>query len=287
MNKTIKIYAVIFAIVLAILALLEINRNEVVDWRKNYDTAKKTPFGLYVFDKEANSIFGNHLIKINESPYDYYNEKTEKKPHNILIIEQNIDGESWNKIFSHISKGSDAMVVSEYFSPKLIDTLGIWASNISYEDNQIFKLTDKKFSKDTLIVDKLPSRRGFSEISANTEILGVATDKETKQQPNFIKVKYGKGNVYLHADPLFLTNYYLLKKGNKTYFQDVFSYLPNRETLWFTEETSASAPSSSILRVVLANPPLKYAWWLFLAGLLLFTFFNAKRKQRIVPIVEP
>src|SRR5699024_17193 len=27
--------------------------------------------------------------------------------------------------------------------------------------------------------------------------------------------------------------------------------------------------------------------WLFLGGLVLFVFFNAKRKQRIVPVIEP
>jgi hypothetical protein len=41
------------------------------------------------------------------------------------------------------------------------------------------------------------------------------------------------------------------------------------------------------LRFILSNPALKYAWWVFLGGLVLFIFFNVKRKQRIVPIIEP
>ncbi|HJY13991.1 MAG TPA: hypothetical protein VJ304_14455, partial [Flavobacterium sp.] len=45
--------------------------------------------------------------------------------------------------------------------------------------------------------------------------------------------------------------------------------------------------SRFFMRFILGNPALKYAWWLLLGGLILFIFFNAKRKQRIVPVIEP
>ena len=105
---------------------------------------------------------------------------------------------------------------------------------------------------------------------------------------NFIKINYGKGHVYLHTEPLILTNYYLLKPQNKKYVEDVFSYLPNRKTIWFIEAKSSESPQkSSPLSFILANPALRYAWYLFLVGLLLFVIFNVKRKQRVVPILEP
>jgi hypothetical protein len=37
----------------------------------------------------------------------------------------------------------------------------------------------------------------------------------------------------------------------------------------------------------MSQPALKWAWYLFLIGLLIFIIFNAKRKQRIVPILKP
>jgi hypothetical protein len=45
--------------------------------------------------------------------------------------------------------------------------------------------------------------------------------------------------------------------------------------------------SMSPMRFILNNPPLRYAWYLLLLGLLIFVLFNAKRKQRIVPVIEP
>lgn len=284
MNKTFKIYAVIFIIVMVILALLEVNKKEVTDWRKNYDVNQKSPFGLFVFNKEVKDLFKNNLTKLDVAPYDYYTEK-DKKPHNILIVESEMDQESWNKILDEVSKGSDAMIIANRLPKNISDTIGFYGSKISYEDQNVLKLTDKKYQNDFIKLDKFPSGRGFSYVKPNVQVLGKTVEENNKDQANFIKTPFGKGTIYVHCEPLFLTNYYLLQSGNVRYAQSVFSYLKDRETLWFVE--SNTKESRSLLRFILSNPALKYAWWVFLGGLVLFIFFNVKRKQRIVPIIEP
>jgi len=284
MNKTFKIYALIFIIIMVILALLEVNKKEVVDWRKNFDVNEKSPFGLFVFNREAKDLFKNNLKKIDVTAYDYYNEN-KKKPHNIVVIESEIDIESWNRILDEVSNGSDAMVIMEKMPKEISDSIGFYDSQISFEDINALKLTDKKYQNDFIKLDKFPSGRGFSYIKPGVQVLGKTVEKKNDDQANFIKAKFGKGNIYVHCEPLFLTNYYLLKSGNTKYAQDVFSYLDDRETLWFVEANTKE--SRFFMRFILGNPALKYAWWLLLAGLILFIFFNAKRKQRIVPIIEP
>ncbi|VXC23288.1 MULTISPECIES: DUF4350 domain-containing protein [Chryseobacterium] len=284
MNKTFKIYAVIFIIVMVILALLEVNKKEVTDWRKNYDVNQKSPFGLFVFNKEVKDLFKSNLMKLDVAPYDYYTEK-DKKPHNILIVESEMDQESWNKILDEVSKGSDAMIIANRLPKNISDTIGFYGSKISYEDQNILKLTDKKYQNDFIKLDKFPSGRGFSYIKPNVQVLGKTVEENNDDQANFIKASFGKGTIYVHCEPLFLTNYYLLQSGNVRYAQSVFSYLKDRETLWFVE--SNTKESRSLLRFILSNPALKYAWWVFLGELVLFIFFNVKRKQRIVPIIEP
>lgn len=284
MNKIFKLYGLIFIIVMAVLALLELSKSDVTDWRKNFDVTEKSPFGLYVFSKEAPHLLNDQVKRTDLSPYDFY--KTQKlKPHNILIIQSKLDSESWNKILQNVEKGSDAMIIVESFNGEIADSLGFATVKISYENSNLLFLTDVKFLHDSLKIDKLPSGKGFELISQDSKILG----KEVSDQKmaNFIKVNHGKGHLYLHLEPLILTNYYLLKPGNEKYVQDVFSYLPDRETVWFSGENKNVAESKSPLRFILANPGLRYAWWLLLVGLLLFIIFNAKRKQRIVPIIEP
>ncbi|UPQ75057.1 hypothetical protein [Chryseobacterium nepalense] len=283
MNKTFKIYAVIFIVVMIILVLFEANKTERTDWRKNFDINQKSPFGLFVFNNEVNTLFKNKIKKISETPYDYY--QADKKPHNILVIEETIDRPSWNKILDQVSKGSDAMLIVSEMPKQISDSIGYYDSQISFEDENVLKLTDKKFSNDFIHLDKFPSGRGFTFIKPGVEVLGKTVEKNNSDQANFIKIAFGKGKIYVHCEPLFITNYYLLKRGNVRYAQDVFSYLDERETIWFVENDAKV--SQFFLRFILSNPALKYAWWVLLGGLVLFIFFNAKRKQRIVPIIEP
>lgn len=288
MNKSFKIFAPILAIILVIVGISQMGKKPVLDWRKNYDTGKKTPFGLYIFDREANGLLGKKLEKVRISPYQYYQKNNQKKPHNILIIQKELDDVSWENIMTEVSNGSDVIWFTTKTTSKLRDTLGFRFKTVSDEASYYLQFTDKKLSKNHLLMDRLPDNKGFSYIRTDTEVLGKTLRKENNDQTainvDFIKVPFGKGHFYIHSEPLVLTNYYLLNSKNN-YLESVLSYLPNRETVWFLEN---DAPlSMSPLRFIHSNPPLKYAWYLLLFGLIIFVIFNAKRKQRIVPIVEP
>ncbi|KFF21239.1 hypothetical protein [Chryseobacterium sp. JM1] len=284
MKKTFKIYAVIFIVVMVILALLEVNKKERISWRKNFNIEEKSPFGLFVFNNEAKDLFKNNLRKIEEAPYDYYS-RNKKGAHNIVVIEKELDKQSWKKILDQVSEGSDAMILISRVPKDISDTIGYHSADISFAEENVLKLTDREYQNDFIKLDKFPSGRGFSYIKPKVEVLGKTVEKDNSDQANFIKVSFGKGTIYVHSEPLFLTNYYLLKPGSIKYAQDVFSYLQDRETIWFVENDTKV--SRFFMRFVLSNPALKYAWWVLLGGLVLFIFFNAKRKQRIVPVVEP
>ncbi|KMQ63529.1 hypothetical protein ACM40_01630 [Chryseobacterium sp. BLS98] len=284
MKKTFKIYAVIFIVVMLILALLEVNKKETVSWRKNFSINEKSPFGLFVFNNEVKDLFKNNLRRTEESPYDYYSQR-KKDPHNILVIEKDLDNQSWKKILEQVSNGSDAMILISHTPKDISDSIGYHSSDISFAEENVLKFTDKQYQNDFIKLDKFPSGRGFSYIKPQVEVLGKTVEKDNSDQVNFIKTKFGKGTIYVHSEPLFLTNYYLLKPGSLKYAQDVFSYLQDRETIWFVENDTKV--SRFFMRFILSNPALKYAWWVFLGGLVLFIFFNAKRKQRIVPVLEP
>lgn len=284
MNKTFKIYAVIFIVVMLILALLEVNKKETTDWRKNFNINEKSPFGLFVFNNEAKDLFKNNLKRIEQTPYDYYNQY-KKGVQNIIVIENDLDKESWKKILNQVSNGSDAMIMVSRIPKDISDSIGYYGADISFAEENVLKLTDHKYQNDFIKLDKFPSGRGFSYIKPKVEVLGKTVEKNNLDQANFIKTSFGKGTIYVHSEPLFLTNYYLLKPGNIKYAQDIFSYLQDRETVWFVKNDTKV--SRFFMRFVLSNPALKYAWWLLLGGLVLFIFFNAKRKQRIVPVAEP
>ncbi|WP_300674225.1 hypothetical protein [Soonwooa sp.] len=289
MSKNFKIYIGIFLVILVIMGIFQVNRKPILDWRKNFDPNSKSPFGLFVFNKEADQLFGGKLERLKESPYDYYSKEKNLDKHNILIIEKSFDTESWNKIFTQVKNGSNAMIIARKLPEKLEDSLKFRLFVNNSDDEYNLEFTDKKLQSDTLFINRLPDNKGFTKIDKNIEILGYNKTKgggdDVYKNANFIKVKYGSGNFYLFAEPIAISNYYLLK-SRSAYPAKIFSFLPQQKTLWFTETRSAGN-SQSPMRFILANPPLRYALYIAVLGLVLFMIFNAKRKQRIVPIVEP
>jgi len=88
--------------------------------------------------------------------------------------------------------------------------------------------------------------------------------------------------------PEIFTNYHLLKGKNHQFASSVLSHIQNKRSIfWDTKEYSRDEIASSPLRVILSHPPLRWAWYFLLIGFLLYLVFNAKRKQRIVPIIVP
>ena len=287
MSRTFKIYGAVLFLILLLIGLLELSKNPSLNWQKNFDPEQKSPFGLFVFAQEANQILNSKLRMEKMTPFDYYSDRRTTEPHNILIVQRSLDVPSWKKIHEQVAAGSTLFMAATDFPHYLKDTLTFRTAMTGFGSESTLKLTDKKLRKDSLFLDKLPSRSGFALFSKKHEILGSATTDEYEAGINFLKIPHGKGFFYLHSEPLFLTNYYLLKNpGSSKYAENVLGYLPDQQTVWFVEGKKSSS-SAGELSFILSQPALRYAWWLFLAGLLIFAIFNIKRKQRRIPIIEP
>lgn len=106
-------------------------------------------------------------------------------------------------------------------------------------------------------------------------------------QARLIRIKWGKGELFLSCDPLLWTNYGVLDPEiNGLLFRAMsqFRGLP-------VTRTDAYAPKNEInkespLRYWLQNAPLRWCVYLTLLGLLLFCVFYARRRQRVIPVVK-
>ncbi len=109
---------------------------------------------------------------------------------------------------------------------------------------------------------------------------------------NFIKIPYGEGEFLFHSNPIIFTNYHLLDEDAVAYASSVFSHLPEGDIYWDekSKDYRFDFPGrnqqfmQSPLSYILSQQSLRWAWYLFLASVLLFVLFRAKRKQRIIPI---
>lgn len=115
--------------------------------------------------------------------------------------------------------------------------------------------------------------------------------------PNYIRFAYGKGYFYLHTTPLAFTNYYMINDTTMNYCRDALSYLGDGNIYWDEENRSyhpsavpsnapLSKPGEGPLEFILSEQGLRQAWYLLLVGTILYLMFGAKRKQRIIPVME-
>ncbi|KAF2516518.1 DUF4350 domain-containing protein [Flavobacterium foetidum] len=317
MNKNIKIYIGILVFVFTLILLADKGKPKEIDWRPTYDTADKIPFGLYVFDHEIKGFFKNQKVerisiqtpyeflvsKLNEdadfNPYEDPEANPDENDFNIntytirgtfLNISEadNIDEQSMKEVFDFVSNGNTAFLSMKAFPKILLDSLKIQLKTDFLPADSISvwmankKISTKKYVFNTGLSDY------FSKIDTlNTTILGYQNRAHNQRSVNFIKVPFNNGFFYLHTQPAAFTNYNLLRKDNFQYAENVLSYISKYDVFWYTKPLGGEKVSDSSMRYFLSQPALKWGWYLFLIGMLIFMIFNAKRKQRIVPIIKP
>ena len=297
MNNTIKIYIVFFILFLAGIIYIDAVKPKPVNWFPSYDLTKKDPFGLYVLDKEASYLFKeNKIQKVIKTLYEFFNSENalvdvgfDYKGTIFSVSENyNLDSKSNKELFYFVGDGNTAFISCKDFPEMLMDSLNFRInSRFGLSDTVNVWMANKNLGQEKYNLNIGAGNIYFSEIDTlTTTVLGYQ-GKDNKKEINFIKVPYKEGYFYLHTQPASFTNYHLLKGNHFQYTEKILSYIPKGNLFWLVKDQNGEIISGSPLRYILSQPALKWAWFLFLSGMLLFIIFNAKRKQRIVPILKP
>ncbi len=101
-----------------------------------------------------------------------------------------------------------------------------------------------------------------------------------------VRLDHGAGHFYLCSVPLAFTNYYLLQPRTAGFAAGALAYLPARAAWWDEYQKQGPLGEQSLLRVLLAHPALRTAYYLTLLGALLFVLVEARRRQRIIPVIK-
>jgi hypothetical protein len=114
----------------------------------------------------------------------------------------------------------------------------------------------------------------------------LATDAQGR--PVLLRLDHGRGHFYLCSVPLAFGNYWLLRPRTADFALAALSQLPAGRPVWWDEYQKQGRPGEqSVLRVVLAHPALRTAYYLLLATGLLFVLVEARRRQRVIPTLRP
>lgn len=110
-----------------------------------------------------------------------------------------------------------------------------------------------------------------------------------KKIPAAVSVPYGKGEVIFVSSPLLFTNYGMLEGNTFVYIFRLMSYLadlPVYRTEAYVKTDAMLVAEQSPFREFIKRPPLRWALYLALLGVVLFMIFTARRRQRVIPILS-
>lgn len=287
------------------------NEKKLPSLTESYRKTDKLPFGSFIAYSGFKSEFSDYWINIAERPftktwYQLQNESTSKYSLYFLITKNLLlSTDEVNAMVEYVKAGNDLFISADYIDEKLLDAIYCHVSrkgeitsevNGKMHDTQVSLFYGNDFNAQKYSYYYFPFLNYFNSYDPSiTRVLGV----NELNLPNYIVIFSGRGRLYLHLAPRSFSNYFLLTKNNYEYFENITAYLrfSPQFVYWdeYYKEFSSTRNKNNInndddfssLHVISQSPPLRWAFYIALAGILFFVLFNIKRRQRKIEVIKP
>ncbi len=290
--KGYKNFIIIFSAVFALYVIAELNKPKPLDWKLTIGKNDKNPYGGYIIYHRLKDLFPNVPVNSYSLPvYNQLNNVAEENTAYLILTSSFRPSENdYQELMHYISQGNYVIVSAENFSRPFLDSLGL-------KIDRRFSLRPGDSGIINFVNPLLRSEKGFTFLkftmdqyfsrldTPKTMVLGV----NDKQQSNFIKMAYGRGQLLLHTAPVCFSNYFILFENNAVYTASALSYIPARisKIYWDEYYKAPGERASTPLRFFLKNEYLRWALRLVIAGLIIYVLFQMKRRQRVIPVITP
>jgi hypothetical protein len=263
------------------------------DWTVTYSHDDKNPFGAFALYELMPTIFKEGKIDHHFKTI-YEVKESLKEGQNIFILASDFEGDKPDTEFllKHVEKGGHVFISANYFRGVFRDTLQLRMRDYFLDDVTSLNKDSSSLKLSNSSLDTLENY-WFAKNNVTTYFNRFDTVNTTVMAENSyghpvtIRVKRGKGSFILNSTPLAFTNIYLLSSNNNEFISSTLSALPDRDVSWTEYYHIGRMESGSPLRFILTEEPLAWAYYITIGAILIFMVFEAKRKQRIIPIVKP
>lgn len=310
--KNNRTFTIVFFSVLAVVLVLFFfltRDSRRYNWRETYDPASDQPYGTLFIRELLKSYATDGFVYNTKKPVQELldSARTKKKSAYVFIgHSMNTDSLDIQALKKYLDSGNDVFLITPYVSDGInnafyqsecskslftqaVDTLTVQANFYHPE------FTAKKPYRFTFRINDDDTPYNWDHLAGS-----VLCDSVKSIVPlgyfgphyvNFFKIPYGKGNLFVHTNPVMFTNYFMVKEKITEYASAVFSHTTAKAIIW--DEYSKIPfyrknrnPYYNPLYFIMQQPSLQYAWWVMLALALLYVFFAAKRRQRFIPVLE-
>jgi len=284
-------YHIAIIIVLSILlTVFEWLKPVPLNWEPTLINSDKNPYGSYILFQEAKSLFPNEKITVSRQPV--YNQLSDSafRNFNYLIIAPSVsltDAEML-KLRDFVKSGNHVFIASERMDNSFCDSLGIKLTtqfNLTSNTDSAYRFCNPQMDKSSFAVPSF-SHGYFTFTDSTLKVTALMEDLQKRKV--MIKIQMGEGSLVLCSLPLMFSNWFMLKDGMSDIPFKALSYLPaDRPLVWDEYLKQGRDENTSVIRVILADRALSWAYFLSLLGILLILVFETRRRRSMVPVVEP
>ncbi len=293
--------ALLLSAAIIVLVLTGNNGERELDQRVTLRRQDKIPYGSYVAFNNLPYLFPRATIYTDRREPGYWDSLSIYNANQAFIVISNkffASESELKKLMTFVEHGNDVFISTRYFSAAadavfhcnsssydlslfsdevMADSLRIFLSEPPFEQASSYVYPGKKFDS---YFDKIDS--------SATRVLGF----DESGRANFIHLRAGKGNFYLHMEPLAFSNYFLLHKNNMEYYEKVLSMIRPEITRVVWDEYylnkrygESERRRKGWMAVLFSYPALKAAMLTAIFTLLLYVLIEMRRKQRFIPLI--
>jgi hypothetical protein len=304
--KSNRSYIIYLSIALGLFILVKLVEPKGFDWTQTCDARDKNPYGAWVLSKVIQGLFQDHqIIYSTLTPYELKDSIPAGESLFILAPSVNLNKEDTEVLLHHAEQGGVVFISAENIRGKLADTLSFRTQSYLFEKGMQVARTDTSY----LLFPIAPLDTNYYSFSRNSidhyfqwnhnnwrvdsmksaAVWSAARTVAVNEydQPVTIRYSWGKGYLLLNCTPLVFTNINVLRPEANAFASTSLSYLPTNNIRWMEYFSVGRRESATPLRFILRTPPLAWAYYISITTLLIFILFEAKRKQRIIPIIPP
>ncbi len=288
--KGFNLYLVGSAVAMLLYLVAQYYKPKPTNWTPTYLKEDKAPFGTYILYHELESLFPGTRTGASRLPVYNTLKEQEFERSNYLFIagEVKMDEYDYQELVKYMQRGNNVLIAAYKLSDFLTDTLQLQMNSVGYVNT---KGTPLNFVS-PVFKEKHPYvfNRGLGDqyFSRVDTLRATALGRNANGDVTFVKYTFGKGALYLLPSPQLLSNYNLLNPAGAAYIAKALSYLPAAKRLiWDENNTRGNVDDESVLRVLVKHEQLRWAYYLALCGLVIFICFEMKRRQRIIPVIDP
>ena len=308
MKSKFSIIIVVLVVVCIILLLVAGTRSvedEIQDLTKqSFSYKDKKPGGCYALFQVLPHLYTNEPVKVVTKPFSL----TYKKNQSFAMGEESLYILVTKKLYASEQDVTDMLQFAANGNQLFIamtEPDSLLQARLAVEADTLDRsfsmpVSTQHYINPNLAPDTVFTRKGIvagryftSYDTSATTILGtgIVPDSSTgRAKPNFIRVAYGKGAVFLLLNPSSLTNYFLMHEPNMASLEKQLAYTYNIPTAIYWDEyykyLNGPRGDFSEWQVLMRYPAIRWALWLVVALLLLYVLFEGKRRQRIIPEKE-